>query len=73
MDAGIPEKVTKEEKLEELAKAAVAKATEVVATYSNQMYEAEDPKGETVKNKEPTASKETIDNPDGIRDAFGKE
>ena len=73
MDDGFPRKVTKEEKLAEVIKAAEDKTTEVIAMLSNQAFEADDPKGETVKLKKPKASKETIDNPDGIREPFGKE
>ena len=52
---GFPKKVTKEEKLEELMAKAAKKGTEVVSMLSNQVFDAEDSDGETVKIKKPKA------------------
>tara|TARA_R100000458_G_C8274811_1_gene249797 strand:+ start:2989 stop:3219 length:231 start_codon:yes stop_codon:yes gene_type:complete len=52
---GLPVKVTKEEKLEELMTKAAKKGTEVVSMLSNQVFEPEDSDGETVKAKKPKA------------------
>jgi len=52
---GLPVKVTKEEKLEELMTKAAKKGTEVVSMLSNQVFDAEDSDGETVKIKKPKA------------------
>ena len=55
MDDGFPRKVTKEEKLEQLMTKAANKGTEVVSMLSNQVFDAEDSDGETVKIKKPKA------------------
>ena len=70
---GVPQRVTKEERLEQLENLAKALKAEAEELVRNVGLLTEETKGEDVKSTKPKAVEEKIDNPDGIRDAFGKE